>query len=362
MNILGYIIISYTILYILMMLRVSILVRETDTSKQEKSFTDGIKISVIVPFRNEAQNIEKCVQSILAQKTTIDFEIILVNDHSEDDFPKSFKTDKIRLIDLENSEFGKKKAISKGVDCSTGSIILTIDADCIAPNNWLDSVASNFNDDTTQMSMGSVYVEENGRLISLIQSSESLILGLFTKYGVASKSPFLASGANLAYRKKAFQEVKGFFGNDSVSSGDDMFLLEKVQNHFGVNTISFHAAETITASVSTLPEFLNQRVRWFKKMKYIKELRTNYFSLFIGGINQLLLFTLIFPPFHSLEIVGFILAKYFIDLFLLSRAGKTRKTHLLFSPIYFVWNLVYPIIILIALVVVKPKWKGRIVS
>jgi hypothetical protein len=38
---------------------------------------------------------------------------------------------------------------------------------------------------------------------------------------------FMCNGANLAYKKSLFQELNGFQGNDTIASGDDVFLLQK---------------------------------------------------------------------------------------------------------------------------------------
>jgi hypothetical protein len=37
---------------------------------------------------------------------------------------------------------------------------------------------------------------------------------------------FMCNGANLAYKKSLFQELNGF-RNDTIASGDDVFLLQK---------------------------------------------------------------------------------------------------------------------------------------
>src|SRR5471030_912805 len=45
---------------------------------------DAPLISVLVPARNEARNIEPCIRSLLAQDYT-NFELIVLDDHSEDE-------------------------------------------------------------------------------------------------------------------------------------------------------------------------------------------------------------------------------------------------------------------------------------
>lgn len=42
----------------------------------------------------------------------------------------------------------------------------------------------------------------------------------------------MCNGANLAYTKKAFEEVGGFTGIDHIASGDDMLLMHKIYRRY----------------------------------------------------------------------------------------------------------------------------------
>jgi glycosyltransferase involved in cell wall biosynthesis len=78
-----------------------------------------IKVSVLIAARNEEKNIEKLLQSIYNQTFPKElYEVIIVDDHSEDDtkkivnnFINNYKDINIRLLEAESE--GKKKAISQ---------------------------------------------------------------------------------------------------------------------------------------------------------------------------------------------------------------------------------------------------------
>ena len=54
--------------------------------KPDRAVTAYTRFSIIIPARNEAANIKKCVDSILAQAYPSEFfEIIVIDDFSEDD-------------------------------------------------------------------------------------------------------------------------------------------------------------------------------------------------------------------------------------------------------------------------------------
>ena len=61
-----------------------------------------MSVSVIVPVYNGEEYIDKCLRSLLNQKTNIDYEIIVVNDGSKDSTEERLtqysNEDKIRVF------------------------------------------------------------------------------------------------------------------------------------------------------------------------------------------------------------------------------------------------------------------------
>ncbi|OYW79757.1 MAG: hypothetical protein B7Z27_04975 [Sphingobacteriia bacterium 32-37-4] len=99
------------------------------------AFEPTVFFSIIIPARNELDNIEKCIQSILAQSYPL-YEIIVVDDHSTDDTPLivaqlAKQYPQVQLIYLKDYLGGKatnafkKKAIEIAVDKSKGDWIVT---------------------------------------------------------------------------------------------------------------------------------------------------------------------------------------------------------------------------------------------
>jgi chlorobactene glucosyltransferase len=93
-------------------------------------------VSIIVPARNEARNIQRCVRSILSS-TYPRFETIVVDDHSTDgtgDLARSLGEGDSRLHvvsapPLPAGWFGKQWACSVGAQSATGEIVVFTDAD-----------------------------------------------------------------------------------------------------------------------------------------------------------------------------------------------------------------------------------------
>ena len=94
----------------------------------------GPLVSVIIPARNEARNIERCVRSVLATKYS-PIEVIVVDDRSTDGTaeivePAAGKRLKlVRGIEPPPGWFGKQWAIVQGYRASRGEVLLFTDAD-----------------------------------------------------------------------------------------------------------------------------------------------------------------------------------------------------------------------------------------
>ena len=108
------------------------------------SKNNSTSFSVVIPFRNEAENLPNLLESIAALKYPKELvEFILVDDDSSDnsvsiidDFLNNRMT--IRVINNKRtSNSPKKDAITTAISIAKNNWIVTTDADCIVPENWL---------------------------------------------------------------------------------------------------------------------------------------------------------------------------------------------------------------------------------
>jgi chlorobactene glucosyltransferase len=105
--------------------------RESDEIPPERPL-----VSVIVPARNEAHNIERCVRSLLLSRWPA-LEVIVIDDRSEDatgSLARGLAADdaRVRVIDGEpvpDGWFGKQWACAQGASAARGSTLIFTDAD-----------------------------------------------------------------------------------------------------------------------------------------------------------------------------------------------------------------------------------------
>lgn len=255
-------------------------------------------VSVIIPFRNESEVILKSLESIRKTEYPSDkLEVVYVDDNSDDDgyekLKNAIREENIKLIRTESTGGGrgeKKRAIQTGIKYSSGEIIFTTDADCTHGREWLSTMVSKFEEKVGFVS-GPVAYEEEKKLFTKIQQMEFAGLVLIGAGLIGIKLPLLCNGANIAYRRKAFESVGGFEGNLEISSGDDEFLMQKIAGG-GEYTVKFcfeNPALVFTKSCKTLGEFVMQRRRWSSKGLFYKE-KTK-----VLGLILIYLFYISFP-------------------------------------------------------------------
>jgi cellulose synthase/poly-beta-1,6-N-acetylglucosamine synthase-like glycosyltransferase len=341
---------------------------------QFEESSNKIKFSVIIPFRNEAENLPELLESILKLKYPIsNFELIFVNDESEDASVKiirnSLDKTEMNFIVIQNkriSKSPKKDAISTAIDLAKNEWILTTDADCTLPDLWLESFNGFINNRNCNMIVGPVAYYKIQTFLDRFQAFDFLSLIGATIGGFGLKNPFLSNGANLAYKKDFFKTLNGFEGNTDIASGDDVFLLQKAIEKNRDSVLFLKAREAIVLT-KPQPDFASlklQRIRWASKTTHYKNTFGKLAGLLVLLMNATLISSLLFTLIGSLKFPVFIIiltSKLLIDFMLLFKTASFFNQKKLFES-YLFCAFLYPFFsVYIASISLfsKYKWKGR---
>jgi biofilm PGA synthesis N-glycosyltransferase PgaC len=228
-------------------------------------------LSIIIPARNEEDNIGKILTSLTEQKYPKDlYEIIVVNDHSTDAtaaIVRQFAHVKLLQLTDEGINSYKKKAIETGIAAATGELIITTDADCLPSPNWLATVASFAHQKQAVFIAAPVVFNHNNSVLQLFQAMDFMVLQGITGAAVHNQHLSMCNGANMAYERNAFYAVNGFAGIDHIASGDDMLLMHKIATKFPdrIHYLKSNEAIVSTEPMKTWKAFFNQRIRWASK-------------------------------------------------------------------------------------------------
>lgn len=328
-------------------------------------------LSILVPFRNEFENLPKLFSSLLALNHR-HFEVVFIDDHSEDEGLKLLqkliveneRLD-IRFSIIQNRGQGKKEAIETGIHTAIGEIVLTTDADCLLPSNWIEAYLVSFKDRNIQFLAGPVMSREQSNYLEVFQQIEWGSILLLTQYGFALDKPFMCSAANMGYRKEAFLKVGAYTGNKAYLSGDDEFLLKKITQAYGGGATGYLQGNMVwTKAESTWKMLYEQRARWASKWR----LHASFSHALLALIPFLIqLFFLGSLALCSLGWLGLLVFFYLWSVKILIERkvlGRVLKDFGLHHKIkyYFLTSICHPFYVLnvgMQAAFGKIQWKGR---
>lgn len=334
-----------------------------------KEHFEHIPVSIIIACRNEEQNIESLLQSLLTQNYPKELtEIIMLDDHSVDhtyeiisEFVQKYSN--IKLFKLPDNEFGKKSAIALGVENATSEVIVTTDADCTMNANWLRSMVSFYQQNDAELISGPVTFHKSQNVFQQFQTLEFLSLIGAGAGAIGMHRPIMCNGANLLFKKDLYKE---HHMQKNYVSGDDIFLMlhakKKKRKDIRFNQSKY--AIVYTNPNKNIRDFFNQRIRWTSKSRAYRDFDVIAVALIIAMLNFSFIASLIYGLFNIqyLYIPAIILlTKSFFDLLLLvpvTRFFKQQKLLCIFLPL----QIIYPFYIIWTVIkglIGKFVWKSR---
>jgi cellulose synthase/poly-beta-1,6-N-acetylglucosamine synthase-like glycosyltransferase len=328
------------------------------------------KLTIIIPVRNEAENIVKLLQDLDNQDYPFqNFEVIIANDGSTDDtadFVLAFQESarySLRLLNIfeEKGTSPKKRAIQKSIEISSGELIITTDGDCRVSNNWLSSIQQFYKStDAKLISSPVTFIDENSfwNTAQIIEFASLIGSGACAMY---LNKPNMCNGANIAYTREVFENIGGYAGNEHLASGDDEFLMHKIAKIYPKQVLFNANQDSIvkTKSQPNIEHFYQQRKRWASKWKHYNNWQISALAIFIFAVNVGVILTyLLFLFKTSLGLLGLKFGAEFVFLsIIISYLGYSKKIFLI--PII---QIFYPFYVVFFGLISQGKgyeWKGR---
>ena len=279
----------------------------------EPNAVPATRFSIIIPARDEEENIQSRLRTVLQQQYPAElFEVIVINDHSTDQTENSIRLLQreyahLHLINLTDHLQGaqinayKKKAIELAIAQSTGTWIVTTDADCEVTEHWLSAMDAYICEKRPVFIAAPVMFTNDHSFLSVFQLLDFISLQGITAAAVSAGYHTMCNGANIAYRKDVFDEVGGFSGIDRIASGDDMLLMYKIKQKYPGRLGYLFCKEAIvtTAPMPNWKSFFNQRIRWASKADSYQDKTIFWILALVYAVNLLLLVLLLISPFRE---------------------------------------------------------------
>ena len=331
--------------------------------------TPKTKFSIIVPFRNEAENLPNLLNSFSKLNYPSDlFEVILVDDASDCRLQIAdcrFTVSIIENIRVSNSP--KKDAIATAMQVVESDWVITTDADCLVNENWLLTIDNYIQLHDVSMIAGAVTYECENSFLHHFQQLDLASLQGTTMGSFGLGQGFMCNGANFAYTKSLFATLGGFDGNDGITSGDDVFLLQKAlfSPNFGAEKVHYLKSKNtivITKPLDDWKSLFYQRVRWASKTgSYQSKFGIGLgLVVFCGNVSLwFVVYGLWFGIGNFFLMCLLLFSKFSVDFVLIHKTNRflKNKTHF-----YLISSLLYPfftVIVAFYSMFGKYEWKGR---
>lgn len=194
-------------------------------------------VSVVICARDAYEYLTELVPALLHQDYP-DFEIVIVNDCSDDETEEYLKDlarkePRIKPVQLKqhlNFFSGKKFPLSMGIKSAKNDLLVLTECNCMPSNDlWLRSVVECYNGKTEIVIGYSPYMQRKGSLNRLMRF-DALQQGLLYLSAALKRHPYMGVGSNLSYRKELFYRNKGFISHYTTSVGDDDLFIGQAAN------------------------------------------------------------------------------------------------------------------------------------
>jgi len=308
-------------------------------------------ISIVIPFKNEQNNLPDFFQSIINQQVSkAKYELIFVDDNSDDDsynLVKTFIKNLPNAYLIKNLGEGKKQAVITGVSFAHYDWILQTDADCMPNPFWIETVYTKTTNAADLWILPVLISQNRKTLFSVFEKLEFISLQASSAAAALCGCPLMANAANLLYKKNLLlNNIEDY--RLSIPSGDDVFLLHIAKRKAKVDYLKNVNALVYTKPNHNIKDFVKQRLRWGAKAKYYRDTFTIILTILVYLTNLLtpVLFFLFLFAFYPLITGLLFFAKFLVDFILLFSFALYFSEHKLMKNYVIVWIL-YPFYIIL---------------
>jgi 1,2-diacylglycerol 3-beta-glucosyltransferase len=324
-------------------------------------------VTVLVCARDEENNIEHCLASLIKLNYPTDkLQILIVDDKSTDRTPQILEAWQKKMTNLSvlrtgeeiGNLQGKVNALAQGMDAATGEFVMITDADSTVDPDWVKSYLSYYEGDTGMVA--SITLLSINSLFDGIQSIDwSYLLGMASasaNIGV----PLSVIGNNISIRRAAYESVGGY-REIPFSITEDYALFQAIW-HKAPWKVKFPIQSELTVVSAPTPDFKSwwrQKHRWVKGGQSLKAI--GYLIFGIGLVGNLAMLTALFilPLWPALLVIAI---KWAADLLIIMPVlARTKMERLLtYFPLYELYLALFVFSMPAMIMQKNVKWKGRV--
>ena len=323
-------------------------------------------VAILIPARNEAENMAKCLQAIGQLNYPKDLlEVWVGNDGSEDqtaaiveDFSKRFPY--IHLYQVQGnlgSARAKGNVLAQLMQQSKAEFVFVTDADIEVAPDWINALLPHLLEKNSGIVSGTTLVDG----LSYFEKWQGLEWSLGNGYLIGLNQLGMKStavGNNMCFTRSAYLATGGYENMPfSVTEDFQLFSAIRKKGYASLNLIEANSLN-ISAAQKKLMALLHQRKRWMIGAQDLP-----WYWLFVFGLQAMFYPCLLTLCFINMELaLGIWLVKIALQslYLLLIHLRLKRRIHwpsfLLFEPYTFLVQLLMMVFYLLP---VKMDWKNR---
>ena len=167
-----------------------------------------MEASIIIPTYNGGELLHKVLKAIYAQKTTIEYEVVIIDSGSRPDTLEIIKKFPVKLLEITNSSFNHGLTRDQAAAAATGKVLIFINQDAEpGDENWLDQMVKPFNQDESLLAVQGGIRERNDMQRFFWDScGETFYFTSESKKWIARYHNMGFSTVNAAIRRSAWQQ------------------------------------------------------------------------------------------------------------------------------------------------------------
>ena len=269
MTILTYLLQAFFIIYGLMSITSAVTAvlpaRFFRTQRRPQLWDAGLKVSILVPCRDEASVIEGTMEALCALEHA-PHEVVIIDDNSTDGTAEVVETflcsrglPNFRLLRRAFSPSTKARALNHALRSVTGNVVVVLDADNVPCPDLVQQLLAHFSDPDTAAVQGTVATRSRLSLISQIVALERIAgfeVRMLAKERAGLNSQF--GGTVAAVRRSALEQIGGF-DEACLTEDTDLTIRLVLAGHrvrYARHAIAWED------SPPTLSSYIGQKVRW----------------------------------------------------------------------------------------------------
>ena len=202
---------------------------------------DPMRFSIVVPAYNEAAYLGRALDSLLHQDFNGRYEVIVVDNNSTDGTAAVAAQYGVSVV--KEPQQGVCAARQRGVDCATGEIIISTDADTTQPRDWLRTIDARFAESERVVAVAGPCRYQDPSWWA--KAFPILLFGLVAKIYALTGFVFYVSATNIAVRRTAFPG----YDLKLTQGGDELDLVRRLRPR---GHVSWERQNVVTTSARRL--------------------------------------------------------------------------------------------------------------